>query len=235
MKDNPNRRKAIIWGIVTAIFVIFTPYIFGIGSYIVIPLLIIIIPIAGTTVTIYYVLQARLLNRILKGDNLLAHWTYSREEWDRYTETDYRVANKANRVWYYSFSAAALICGILFVVFKHESVGSLFVILFCMFTPVPLVMWFSTWNNHRRNRKYLGEAYITRDAVYLNRRLKTWRGTGRRLDGVVLADNESQQLLVINYSDPYRDGRVEHTVRVPVPRGQEKAAEEIAEKLNLMK
>lgn len=237
MKNNPNRRKAIIWAIVTplAIFAIIILNIFGEDSfpgwYIVIPLVSIIIPIASITVIIYYIFQARQLDQILKGDNLLAHWTYSREEWNQYAETDHRAANRKNREWYYSFSAAALICGILFVVLKQEPKRPLFIILFCMFAPVPLVMWFSAWNNYRRNKKHPGEAYITPDAVYLNGRLVTWRGPGRELESVVVADNESQQLLVVTYSDEGKN-KITYTSRVPVPRGQEKAALEIAEKLN---
>ncbi len=240
MKGNPNRRKAIIWAIVTLLTIFATiAHIFGMhdygGSYPLILLGLLIMGSISIILILYYIRQARLLDRILTGDNLLAHWTYSREEWDRYAETDYRAANRKNREFYYTFSAAALICGILFFVFKQKSVASLFVILFCMFTPVPIVMWFSNWYNHRQNRKYVGEAYITPEAVYLNRRLSTWCGPGRELDSVVVADNKSEQLLVITYSDPYKNSRLEHTIRVPVPRGQEKAAEEIAEKLNYSK
>jgi hypothetical protein len=241
MKDNPNRRKVIIWAIVTllVIFAAFTPYIFGMYEfheiYPYIGLGFVIIGIPSIVVTIYYVQQARLLDRILKGDNLLAHWTYSREEWDQYTETDYRMWNKENRVWYYSFSAAALISGILFLVFNREEVGSLFIMLFSFFALSAFFWWFSAWYNYRQNRKYLGEAYITPDALYLNRRLETWRGLGRRLESVIVADNESQQLLVITYSDRYKRGRFIRTMRVLVPRGQEKAAAEIAEELNYRK
>jgi hypothetical protein len=241
MKDNPNRRKAIIWAIVMllVIFAMFMPYLFGMYEfhdiYPYIAMGFIIIGIPGITVTIYYVQQARLLDRILKEDNILAHWIYSREEWDQYAETEYRVVNKENRALYYIVPALALLFGILYIVFSPKPYRSWGIILFSFIALSPLVAWFSAWYDHRRNRKYLGEAYITRDAVYLSRRLATWRGLGRRLESVVVADNESQQLLVIIYSDPHGDDRQEYTIRVPVPRGQEKAAEEIAEKLNYSK
>ena len=236
MKDNPNRRKAVIWAVITTLAILATiVHIFGVhdysSNYPLILLGLLIIDSISIILIVYYIKQTRLLDRILQGDSHLAHWTYSQKEWDRYTETDYRAANRKNREWYYTFAAAALICGILFVVFKQEPKRPLFIILFCIFAPVPLVMWFSAWNNYRRNKKHPGEAYIMCDAVYLNGRLVTWRGPGRELESVVVADNESQQLLVITYSDEGKS-KITYTSRVPVPRGQEKAAMEIAEKLN---
>jgi hypothetical protein len=237
MKGNRNRRKAIIWAIVTllAIFATFT-HIFGIddysGSYPLILLCLLIIDSIGIIVSLHYILQARLLDRILKNDNLLAHWTYSQEEWDQYAETEYRTVNKENRVPYYTLSACALLFGILFFVFNRSSLRWLFAIIFSLIALAAFVWWFYCWYNYRQNRKYLGEAYITPDAVYLNRRLETWRGLGRRLESVFVAEKESQQLLAFTCSDLNRYGRQEYTIRVPVPRGQEKAAEEIAKKLN---
>jgi hypothetical protein len=236
MKDNPYRSKTIIWAIATllAILVILMPDILGIydfpGSY----ALSEIIAIAGFTLSIIYVLEARRLERILKADNLLAHWNYSQEEWDQYVAIEYRTVNRENRVPYYWLSASALIFVILFFLFNGRSAKWAFVFSSAFITSVlgAFVWWFCAWYTNRQNKKYLGEAYITPDAVYLNRRLETWRGLGAKLESVVVADNESQQLLVITCSNLTRYGRAEYTIRVPVPRGQEKIAMEIAEKLN---
>jgi hypothetical protein len=237
MKDNPTRRTAIIWGVVTAlaIFAIFAPNIFGMddlnGGF-AISALSIIVAITGIIVTVIYARRARLLDRILKGDNLLAHWTYSPEEWKQYTEKEFQTEKKEKRMLFYMVAGIALFFGILFFAFDRE--GGLWVLISMLglIALIAFVAWFAAWYNYRQNKKYLGEAYITSDAVYLNRQLHTWRGLGAKLESVVLAEKGSRQLVAFTYSAPSRMGRQENTVRVPVPEGQEKAAEKLAERFN---
>jgi len=237
MKYNPTRRTAIIWGVVTAlaIFAIFAPHIFGMdylnGGF-AISALSFIIAITGIIVTVIYARRARLLDRILDGENLLAHWTYSLEEWNQYADKEFQTEKKEKRMLFYMVAGIALFFGVLFFLFDRE--GGLWVLISMLglIGLIAFVAWFAAWYNYSQNKKYLGEAYITRDAVYLNRQLHTWRGLGSRLESVVLAEKESRPLLAFTYSAPSRIGRQEYTVRVPVPEGQEKAAEKLAEKLN---
>jgi hypothetical protein len=236
MKYNPTRRTAIIWGIVTllAIFTIFAPHLFGMddlrGGF-AISVLSILVAITGIIATVIYANRARMLDRILSGDNLLAHWTYSPEEWSEYTEKEFRTEKKEKWLLFYMVAGIALFFGILFVIFDHEAGLWVLVSMLGLIALIAFVAWFSAWYDYRQNKRYLGEAYITRDAIYLNRQLHTWRGLGARLESVNLVGKESQQLLAVTYSAPTRMGRQEYTVRVPVPRGQEKAAEKLAEKL----
>jgi len=237
MKDNPPRRTAIIWGIVTAlaVFVIFAPNIFGMddlnGGF-AISALSLIVAVTGIIVTIIYARRARLLDRILKGDNLLAHWTYSPKEWNQYTEKEFQTEKKEKRMLFYMVAGFALFFGILFFAFDRE--GGLWVLISMLglIALIAFVAWFTAWYNYRQNKKYLGETYITRDAVYLNRQFHTWRGLGAKLESAVLAEKGSRQIVAFTYSAPTRMGRQEYTIRVPVPRGQEKAAEKLTERLS---
>ncbi len=68
MKDNPTRRTAIIWGIVTAlaIFAIFAPHIFGMDNLrggFAISALSLMVALTGIIVTVIYAQRARLLGR----------------------------------------------------------------------------------------------------------------------------------------------------------------------------
>jgi hypothetical protein len=237
MKDNPTRRTAIIWGIVTAlaIFAIFAPHIFGMddlrGGF-AISAISLMVALTGIIVTVIYAQRARLLGRILRGDNLLAHWTYSREEWGQYAEKEFRTESKEKRFLFYIVAGIALFFGILFFIFDREAGLWVLISMLGLIALIAFVAWFAAWYDYRQNRKYLGEAYITSDAVYLNRQLHTWRGLGARLESVSLVENEPQQLLAFTYSAPTRMGRQEYTVRVPVPEGQKKAAEKLAERFN---
>ncbi len=113
MKDNPSRRAAIIWGIVTAlaIFAIFAPHIFGMddlrGGF-AISALSIMVSITGIIVTVIYVKGARLLDRILDGENVQAHLTYNLEEWNQYAEKEFQTEKKEKWFLFYIVAGIAL-------------------------------------------------------------------------------------------------------------------------------
>lgn len=237
MKYNPPRRTAIIWGIITAlaIFAIFAPHIFGMDDFnggFAISALSFMVAITGVIVIVVYARRATLLERILGGKKIMAHWTYSQEEWNQYAEKEFQTEKKEKRTLFYMVAGFALFFGILFFIFDRDAGLWVLTSMLGLIALIAFVAWFAAWYDYRQNNKYLGEAYITRDAVYLNRQLHTWRGLGVRLESVILVEKESRQLLTFTYSAPTRMGKQEYTIRVPVPREQEKAAEKLIEKFN---
>lgn len=237
VKVNPPRCTAITWGFITvlAIFAIFAPHIFGMDGFeggFAISTLSFFVAIMGIIVVVIYAKRARTLDRILQGENLLAHWTYSSGEWNQYAEEEFQTERKEKRGLFYIIAGFALFFGIVFFIFDQEAGLWVLIVMLGLIALIAFVAWFTAWYNYRQNKKYLGKAYITGDAVYLNRQLHTWKGLGARLESVILAEEKSQQLLAFTYSMPTRTGRQDSTVRVPVPRGQEKVAERLAEKFN---
>jgi hypothetical protein len=232
MKNNPPLQTTIVWAIITAlsIFGIFAPEIFGIKGFdggFAISFVCIFLAIIGVIVLVIYSGRARLLNRILSGENILAHWTYSPEEWTKYTEKEYKEEKQSKKGLAIVISGIALLMGIVFFLADNENGIWVLVVMLALIAVIAFTAWFTSWYNHRQNQKYLGETYITEDAVYINRQLHTWRGLGARLDSVYLTEGKSQQLLRFVYSAPTRTGMQEYAVRIPVPKGQEEAAEKI--------
>jgi len=237
MKDNPQRRTAIIWGIVTAVavFAIFAPHIFGMdefGGGFAISTISFFVAITGIIVVVIYIGRARALDRMFQGENLLAHWTYTPEQWKKYTELEYKTESREKWKLFYLVAGIALFFGIVFFIFDREAGLVVFLVMLGLIALIAFVAWISAWSTYRQNKKYLGEAFIAKDAVYLNRQFHTWKGLGARLESVILAQEKGQQLLAFTYSMPTRTGIQEHTIRVPVPPGQEKSAGKIAEALN---
>ena len=82
--------------------------------------------------------------------------------------------------------------------------------------------------NYRNSQKDPSEAIIALDGVYFNRQLHVWKGMGATLDEIVFEIESTQQPRIrIEYSVPSRSGRNDFSVRVPVPPGQEEAAQKI--------
>jgi hypothetical protein len=236
MKDNPPLQTIVAWVIITAlaIFGIFAPSLFGMdgfkGGY-AISFVSFFMVIAGIIVIVIYSGRARAVSRILKSDNVLAHWTYEPAEWNEYAEKQYVEEKKEKKVLFYIIAAWALFFGILFFLIDNESGLWVLVMMLILIAVIAFTAWFTAWYNYRENKKYLGETYITEDAVYINRQLHTWRGLGAKLESANLDQHKAHALLTLVYSAPTRTGFQDYTVRIPVPRGKEAEAEQISQKL----
>jgi len=227
MPYNPQRRTAIICWILTALFVfaIFAPSIFGMdgpnGGF-AISFLSLVAAITTLIVAIMYQGRASALGRIFKGENLLAHWKYDPVEWQAYAEKEYVTEKRDKRNLFYLVAVISLVVGVGFTI-AHPDVGWVVLgLLGGVLVFIAILVLFSTRYNYWMNKKYLGEAYITTDGVYLNRQLHLWRGWGASLDA--FSYNEEDKFLAFQYSTPNRTGRADYTVRVPVPAGKEQEA-----------
>lgn len=230
MKQNPERKSSIISLVIAAIGVIvmFLPAILGIegidGGYAIILLGVVVI-ITGIVAFIIYTWRANKLDAMLGGKNLLVHWTYSQDEWQRYTERAHEDKKSASRILFYIISGFALATGIGFFIKDPDSGKYVFLAMLGLIFLMGIIAYVTTMLDYRRNKKNLGEAYIARDGLFLNGVLHTWKGLATRLDTVVY--EEEAQSLVFTYVALDRVGLHPYTVRVPVPQGQEAKASEL--------
>jgi hypothetical protein len=166
------------------------------------------------------------LNKILSGEELVVHWTYSPEEWRRYAEAEYGRDRQLKFILFCIVAGFALFFGVLFLIFGGDGGRVVFFVMLGLIALIGGVAALSVTLARRSNESRLGEARISRIGVYLNRDLHNWNMVGARLDDVSLVREESL-LVAFTYSYPSRTGRQSTTVRVPVPEGREGEAERV--------
>jgi len=98
---------------------------------------------------------------------------------------------------------------------------------------IAFVWRFSAWYNYRHNMKGTMEAYITKNAVYMNNRLYTWKSAFTQFKQVTLKRDRELNLLVFEYTiiNP-RTGPQTYSTRVPIPLGEEENAKIIMQIIN---
>lgn len=180
--------------------------------------------ITAIVVAVQYTKRARLVGRMLKQEKLLAHWVYTAEEWNGYSASEHVEDRREKRNIGLLISIVAIIIGVVLTVLEPK--GWLIFVLAVLGIVVVMngAAWLAVWMRHRRNVKYRGEAFISRDAVYLNRELHMWKGFGAALEEVGLEEGDSRFLLKLVYSVPNRFQRQYVNVRVPVPGDQTEQA-----------
>jgi hypothetical protein len=231
---NTARRTLYVWVVLTILFFfgIFAPSIFGMDGFnggFAIAFVCIVLSITGSIVVAMYATRARQADAILKGRDVLAHWSYSAADWQGYADKDYTMERQDKWALYRVVMVITAVVVFGFWLFHRDS-GSLMIgIFFGLGLLLAGVIWITTTYDHRQNLKYQGEVYITRDGAYVGRKLHLWKGWGASIDDVSL--DEPNRLLLITYSMPSRTGRDNATARILVPQGQDDRAREIAANL----
>ena len=234
---NPPRRTAIAWCIITlaSIFGIFNTVLFGIDGFdggFALAFVSIFVFIMGIIIMVIYFRRARALDKMIKGENLLAHWTYSANEWRAYAEREHREQVETNRAMFITISVIAVIVGVIFVIAVPDSLMSTLISMGGLIIIIGFTAVFVTWYRRSQNQKYIGEVYINRDGAYINRELHTWTGLGARLENASMDDKHlGQAIMSFGYSAPGRYNRYFYNARVPVPLGREKEAKEVLDKV----
>ncbi len=238
MKNNPPMRTLTVWAIITglAILSIFLPFLIGMdgmaGGF-AISLLAFFLALTGIIVIVIYWGRAAKLQRILKGEGVIAHWDYSPAEWKEYTEKEYKTEKSEKKALFLITAILALVIGLGFFIFDNEAGMWVLLTMVALIAILAFTAWFTAWYRHRENLNYHGEVYITGKAVYLNRQLHTWSGLGEKFESVEFTRRKGQSMLSIVYSVWTRTGRTPVTIRIPVPAGKEAEAEAIAAGLKL--
>jgi hypothetical protein len=227
---NPQRRTAVIAWLLTAVFTfgIFAPSIFGMDGFdggFALAAFSLIAAITTLIVSIMYQGRASALDRILSSKDLLAHWKYDPVEWQDYAEKEYVRAKQDKWNMFKLVAIISAVVGIGFVIFARDSGWIVLCVLGGVLLLIVFVIITTTRYDYMINRKYVGEAYITADGIYLNRQLHMFRGWGARLDSI--GYDEKDKFLSFVYSVPSRTGRNDYNLRVPVPSGKEKEAEKV--------
>jgi hypothetical protein len=230
---NVPRRTTIAWSVVAVIGTlgIFAPGILGIDGFdggFALSVLSGFVGIVGITAAVIYGKLARVVGGMLNAENLLAHWKYAPEEWRRYTEAERIEEGAAKRGVFMMISIIAVIVGVGFWLVVRDSAMIILVTIAGIVALVGITAWATTEVNYRRNRRFLGEAYITRDGVYLNRQIHIWKGIGTKLESASWEEKgRPQPVLYFRYSSVSRTGRDYHDARVPVPKGKEESAKKV--------
>lgn len=237
IKENPPRRTAYICIgiIIVGIFIMFIPGITGMdgfdggfalgvgGGF---------VAMVGIIAAVIYFRLAASLDRMMQKENILAHWTYSPEEWKLYTEREHKEDAAAKRGLFFMIAIIAVIVGIIFFAFVREDALIIALIILGIIAIAGLAAFFSTLCNYLNNKRHHGEVYISLDGVYLNRQVHVWNSLGNLLEDISYDSKKNQSpRIILTYSAPAKNGRNSYTVRIPVPPGQEEAAREIVSRI----
>ena len=170
------------------------------------------------------------LDKLAQGEGLLAHWTYSADEWSRYTEAEHLRDKKDKWGLFRLISIIGVIVGIGFVIFKHDALPVILVIIPGLIGIIALTAWLSIGSTYRQNLKYPGEVYIGMSGAILGHQFHYWKLPTAYLHTALIEEGNPPVIKLV-YSSPSGQARGEYTARFPVPQGHEEEAKQVLARL----
>lgn len=180
----------------------------------------------------YFRGRRRVAAELAAADDLLARWEFAPAEWNAWVAVDARRESRAK------WQLFALVLGWSVVIgagFAWADPGPGTVVLGVL---VGLCGVIAVVNaavlRRQRHRRLLGpsEVRIGRDGLRIGDELHVWRGFGARLESAGIAPGHPPVLEIV-YSTRAKNQRQIHTVCVPIPRGEEGRAAEVAARLRV--
>jgi hypothetical protein len=232
MKNLPRRNFLICGGaIFLGLIILFIPAMIGqTGSEagFAISALGAFVAILGVIATLLYLRLTRALENLVKQENVLAHWKYTPEEWQSYSDEEHREDTADRKGLFILVCVIAVIAGLVFWLIVRDEALLIFLIVLAIIAITGLTALLSAQANYRQNKKIQGEVTISLDGVYINRQTHIWKGIGTRLESATFDDQaKAGPRLIFEYSAASPGGRDFYTARVPVPPGQEDLAKKI--------
>lgn len=212
---------------------IFAPSIFGMDGFdggFAVSFISMVFTITAFVTVIFFAQRAKQAERILTGENRLAHWEYPEKAWRAYTENQLNTDKNDKRNLFLVMAGLFAIAIVVVLIIGGEAGPAVALVLLGITALLGVVAYVVPRAEHAHNVRSRGEAFISRDGVILNHVLHLWRGWGAKLEQVSIEEGEVP-ILKFEYSAPSGRATGYYSVRVPIPAGQMDNAVKIADEI----
>ncbi|ACB01150.1 MULTISPECIES: hypothetical protein [Cyanophyceae] len=175
--------------------------------------------------------NAVLLDRVIAGTNLLAHWTYEPQEWAQYLDRERQEQIDEKLPLVFIVACWALLIGGGFWLFDPEAGFIVFLVMVGLIILVSLLAYGLPWLRFKRDRHRLGEVWIASSAIYFRGNFVHWGELDLQLEQVSLrpASENQAPCLCFELSYPSQAGMQYYNLRIPIPRRYRGAAYDLFE------
>jgi hypothetical protein len=239
-RRNPQARVALIWVLIAVLGAAGTILptalgMDGMGGGYAVAFVSGFVALCGVIVAAIFAVRARVLGRLLSGRGVLAHWTYPAEDRADHVEAELAEERKGSWALFFVIAGLSLVIGVGFLVADPDAGRFVFLVLACVVALLAGVAALAPRIRRARRRRAVPEAIISLEGAYVLGMLHTWRLLGARVEETRVAEGK-RPVLRVNYSAPVLYGRLlfgrqSYAVLIPIPRGEEGRAHDVARAL----
>jgi hypothetical protein len=192
--------------------------------------------IAGLINALVMPRQVRKVDALLAGQNLLARWTYSPDEWSRFIQAEFARVRRIRTRLLVGLPLALSVGGVIigFMSAPHEPFILMVALAGGAGLLIGLVAWGANYYAVASRRDRGGSVYISPGGVLTGGRFYSWDvEDGRSLVKVAYERGDPDEILFRYSYLAGRGGRTTEDTRVPIPRNHQDDAARLAAYFNL--
>ncbi len=182
--------------------------------------------IAIVTALVYASL-ARAQDKLMRSDQLLAHWTYSDAEQKIFAAEETVRDTNDKKMIFGMVAFFALLAGLGFWILDPENGIFVLYVMLGLIALIGVVAFLTATANSRRLHKPAAAAWISRSGAYANGQMHSWTLVGGALLQANYVETEQYPMLKLEYLG----GNTEYTARIPVPDGKAEEAKTVINEL----
>jgi hypothetical protein len=193
------------------------------------------VALCGLITAAVFTARARILGRLLSGTGVLAHWIYPEGERADHVRKDLAEERKGSWTLLPIIAGFSLVIGVGFLIADPDAGRFALLALAGVVALLAVVAALAPRTRRARRLRAAAEAIVSLEGAYVLGILHTWRLLGARVEEAQIAEG-LKPVLRVTYSAPALYGkffytRRNYTVSIPVPRGEEERARDIARAL----
>lgn len=239
MPINNAKRWSFVSGIITviSIFMIVIGVILSdVNSY----WMIYVGAILGVTFlffTVIFIRQAKRLERLFKGDELLAHWIFELDDRDKKIQKEFENKKGLHLMMLVVIGTLFLLITGLFVIFGFDDFSDALGFMILMggiFLVVSAFALITPYISYHKNKKSTPQIFIGPYSVWMMGEYTQWKAPFIKITGIVYGKSEVGNAIEIHLNIYQRFGPQPHLVFIPIPKGKEEEGLRIAQNLSVI-
>ncbi len=179
-----------------------------------------------------FISQAKRLDGMFRGIDLLAHWGFEENERLQKAEEEFFQRKSQNKVMLLIIAAFFIVIGGLFAVFGFDDIeDAMFFILLMLgiLAFISLVALLAPGARYRKMKQAVPDVFVGPYSAWVMGEYVQWKAPMTKITSVQYTkDREDNYTITVNFFIWQRYGPQPHTCRIPVPKGAETEAEIVA-------
>ena len=179
-----------------------------------------------------FVSQSNRLDRMFRGIDLLAHWSFAENERLEKAEEEFLQRKSGNRVMLLIIAAFFIVIGGLFAIFGFDDIeDAMFFILLMLgiLAFIAIIALLTPGARYRKMKQAAPEVFVGPYSAWVMEEYVQWKAPMTKITSVQYSkDREDNFTITVNFFIWQRYGPQPHTCRIPVPEGSETEAEVVA-------
>lgn len=194
--------------------------------------------ITGLIIFLMYLNRYFKLESILKGDDLIVHWTYSKDNYLKEAEKSFIGNKEQNKflllvVWFFFIVITVIFVGIFFLEGEEDSIGFFLLIMGGVLMIVTAFGIFMPYVIYQGSLKTESEAYISKKGLFYLGQLHTWNAPLFVLENLEISKDQKSLVFEIKYFTKLGWYKYEHySVEVPIPEDKLSEAKIVVKNFN---